>query len=264
MSSPKDFIQNPHLEGDAFFWQGGPTGVLLFHGFTATTAEVRLLGRYLHDRGYTVAGPLLPGHGTTPSDMNRREWREWTTAGEQAYRELRSHCPRLFVGGESVGALVALYLAASHSEILGLLLYAPALRISPVLAGLARLLAPAVPHWKKSPRRASPVDRHWKGYTVYPLRSVSQMERLQREIVIRLPQVHQPLLVIQGRLDQTVDLHGAELIVEKAASSEKELHWMEESTHCVILDREWERAAELTVEFIERISSKTDRISQSV
>ena len=31
-----------------------------------------LLGDYLHERGLTVAGPLLPGHGTSVEDLARR------------------------------------------------------------------------------------------------------------------------------------------------------------------------------------------------
>jgi len=34
-------LVNPELEGGDFFWQGGADGVLLLHGLTATTAEVR-------------------------------------------------------------------------------------------------------------------------------------------------------------------------------------------------------------------------------
>ncbi|MBS1245743.1 MAG: uncharacterized protein H6R36_398 [Chloroflexi bacterium] len=92
-----EIIRNPHLEGDTFFWEGGPVGVLLIHGYTATTAEVRLLGRFLHERGYTVSGPLLPGHGTTPQAMNRCRWQDWTGAVEQAYRQISTRCDRVFV-----------------------------------------------------------------------------------------------------------------------------------------------------------------------
>jgi len=36
-------IKNPHLEGSPFFWEAGPIGILLAHGFSAITAEVRPL-----------------------------------------------------------------------------------------------------------------------------------------------------------------------------------------------------------------------------
>ena len=65
------FLHNDHLPGDEFFWEGNNTGILLSHGYTATTAEVRPLAETLYRQGYTVAGPLLPGHGTDPKDMCR-------------------------------------------------------------------------------------------------------------------------------------------------------------------------------------------------
>src|SRR5512134_2031037 len=104
-------IVNPHLEGDSFYWPGGPSGILLAHGFTATTAEVRPLARILLDQGYSVAGPLLPGHKTTLEEMNRCRWQDWAGAIETAYRQMAARCERVFVGGESMGGLLALYLA---------------------------------------------------------------------------------------------------------------------------------------------------------
>ena len=43
----EDFILNPELEGGSFFWRGGETGVLLLHGLTSTTAEVRPFAKRL-------------------------------------------------------------------------------------------------------------------------------------------------------------------------------------------------------------------------
>jgi len=246
-------LRNPHLDGDSFFWQAGPTGVLLVHGFTATTAEVRLLGRYLHERGYTVAGPLLPGHGTTPEDMNRRRWQDWTGAVEQAYGQIAARCERVFIGGESMGAVLALYAASEHPEAAGILLYAPALLLPASRMWPIRLLAPFVPYVNKpvNPPRAS--DARWQGYSVNPLRGVAQLNQLQREARRRLPRIHQPVLVVQGRLDQTIDPRSGEVILRETASTDKELRWLEQSPHCIILDQEWEPASELALRFIERV-----------
>jgi Esterase/lipase len=61
-------FQNPQLKGKSIYWPGNATGVLLIHGFTATTAEVRLLADAFKKQGLTVSAPLLPGHGTSPQD----------------------------------------------------------------------------------------------------------------------------------------------------------------------------------------------------
>jgi alpha-beta hydrolase superfamily lysophospholipase len=121
-------IQNPHLDSSPFFLEGGPSGVLLLHGFTATPVEVKLMGQYLHERGYTVSGPLLPGHGTTIEAINVCSWRDWVDHAARAYAELTARCTRVFVGGESLGGLLTLYLGSAYPEIAGLILYAPAHR----------------------------------------------------------------------------------------------------------------------------------------
>ena len=79
----------------------------------------------LHQQGYTVAGPLLPGHHTRPEDANRYRWRDWVCAVEESYQQLTAHCQRVVIGGESMGALLALYLASEHPEAAATLAYAP-------------------------------------------------------------------------------------------------------------------------------------------
>ncbi len=246
-------IQNPHLEGDSFFWQGDKTGVLLIHGFTATTAEVRLLGQHLHAQGYTISGPLLPGHGTTPEALNRCRWQDWARAVETGYQELKNRCARVWIGGESMGAVLALYLASEHPEVAGVLTYAPALLLPPLPIALAHIVSPFLPYIKKSKGRATAADARWKGYPVHPLHGVVELSRLQRQVARRLPRIHQPLLIVQGRLDETIDPRSGEVMMAKCSSTHKELHWLQDSTHCLILDQDWDRAADLTLAFMKKV-----------
>jgi carboxylesterase len=250
---PNPLIRNPQLDGETFFRQGNATGVLLVHGFTATTTEVRLLGDFLHAHGYTVSAPLLPGHGTSPAEMNRCAWHDWADAVERAYRDLASKCARVFIGGESMGAVLALFTASQHPEIAGILLYAPAIQIAaPSSILLARLLSPFQPFAKKPLRAHTVVDTRWKGYAVNPLRAVVQLSQLQQATRQRLPQVKPPVFIAQGRLDQTIDPRSGQIILDEISSTEKELHWYERSTHCVLLDQEWDQIAERSLGFIER------------
>ncbi len=243
-------IVNPHLPGEAFFWEGGPVGVLLLHGLTATTAEVRPLAHILQGKGYTVAGPLLPGHGTKPEDLNRVTWSDWIWEAEQAYQYLATVCDRVFVGGESTGAVIALYLASQHPEIAGVLNYAPAIQLALDTPDMVRLYA-AAPFMEFVPKSNSGGHPRWQGYPVNPLKGVIELVRLGREVRRRLPLIEQPILVVQGRHDTTIDPQSGEIILEGAASEVKELHWMENSTHVVIIDEELEKIGEITLRFMQ-------------
>ena len=245
-------IRNAHLEGDAFFWQGGPTGVLLIHGYTATTAEVRPLARILAESGYTVAAPLLPGHLTRPEDANRYRRQDWLEAVEAMYRRLSARCERIVVGGESLGGLLALQFAAKHPETAAILAYAPAIKLNVSRSRRAalRIAAPFTPYIDKNDPDD---DLLWQGYTVYPLRAGLELFRLQRDVRRQLPKIRQPLLIIQGRLDTAVTSDAPDILAHNVHSTRKEIHWLAHSSHCVLLDCELTQAAQFTLDFLARV-----------
>jgi carboxylesterase len=251
MSKPS-LLRKPQLEGSPLYWEAGSTGVLLCHGYTATTAEVRLLARFLHEQGYTVAAPLLPGHGTTPQDCNRYTWQDWYASVEQAFQQLAASCQRVVIGGESVGALLTLHLAVNHPEASAVLCYAPALRLrlSRIQTSLVYILAPFITSIPKAPPAD---DNPWQGYGVQPLKCVIQLLRFQNVILPQLSRIHQPILIVQGKLDPTVHPASPQTIFDRVSSTIKELHWLEHSTHCVILDKERDLAASLTLDFLKRV-----------
>jgi carboxylesterase len=255
MSTLNPFLHNPHLDGAPFVLSGtNAWAVLLFHGFTATCFEVRGLGLALHHAGYTVAAPLLPGHGTRPQDLNHTRWQDWIAAADSAYTDLAARFQHVVVGGESNGGLVALSLAAAHPEIAAVLTYAPALRLPfpRWKIGLVYGLAPLMSSLSKGDMSGDP---DWQGYRVNPLRGLVQLLQLQTQVRLNLPQVHQPLLVIQGKCDQTIDPKSAEMVYSTVQSTVKEIHWMEHSSHCVLLDREQPLVFQKTLDFLTRVKN---------
>jgi carboxylesterase len=79
----KSVYQNPNLAGGTINHSGNNIGVLLIHGFTATTAEVRFLADHFIKQDCTVIAPLLPGHGTDPSDLNKQKFIDWIKCVEK-------------------------------------------------------------------------------------------------------------------------------------------------------------------------------------
>jgi carboxylesterase len=251
MTNPQP-LWNPHLDGDPFFWQAGPTGILLCHGFTASTAEVRLLAEILHQQGYTISAPLLPGHKTSPEDLNRVSWKDWYAQVEADYQFIDARCEQVVVGGESMGALLALLLASEHPKIAAVLAYAPALKLRMTRANELRLrmMAPFIPY---TPKANMNPNTPWQGYPVVPLKGVLELLKLQHRVLKALSAVHQPVLVIQGCNDATVHPDVPAIILEGISSKFKESAWMESSGHVVILEHELDKAAQKTIEFLDLV-----------
>lgn len=245
-------LHNPHLEGEPFFWEAGSVGVLLSHGYTATTAEVRLLAKRLHEKGYTVAAPLLAGHGTQPADLNHIGWYDWVVSAERTYAQLKSRCKQVFIGGESMGGLVALHLASLHPEAAGVLLYAPAIQLTMSTLDKIKLYAGS---WFVSEVRREALDASdkWQGYPNLPLKGAIQLLQFQNAMRPRLPQIKQPVLIFQGRKDLTVAPSAGDVILQGVSSSVKEHHWMDQSSHAILLDCELDAVTDLTLRFMRKI-----------
>lgn len=252
---PEDF-KNPHLDSSPIYLPGNEIGVMLVHGYSATPAEVRLLGEYLNGLGYTVLCPLLPGHGTSIDDFSRTKWTDWAFHLEREYAALKSECPAVFVGGESLGALLSIFLGIYHPEISGLILNAPALYPMSWLAYSAPIMRYFIKTKPKKRDSSSPVvDERWNGYNMDAVAAVAEYIKVQRTVKPLLNDIRQPTIIFQGRLDETVKPEGAQEIYDGICSDDKSLVWMENSTHCVLLDREWESIAQQTAEFIRRLTA---------
>lgn len=250
------YLVNPHLPGEPFDMPGGPFGILLIHGFTATTAEVRPLGEILNRASYAIHAPLLPGHNTHPTDLNKVTWQDWVGSVETGYRWLADRCETVYLGGESTGGLLALYLASRHPETAGVLAYAPALKLKNSL--FIRLILPVAaritPYTNKAIKKD---DTPWQGYRVNPLKGVMQLIRLQQVVYDLLPSIRQPLLIVQGGLDTSVDPSVPGMIAGRVAADWINIHWMRNSSHVVILDKDYEQVAGITLDFLSRIHDRS-------
>jgi len=246
MNNPPLLMKNAHLDGDAFLIEGNDIGVVLLHGFTATTAEVRLLADYLRGFGYTLAAPLLPGHGTQPAELNKTSWVDWYEAAEETYLELRGKCTKVFVCGESMGALLALLIASRYTQVDGVIVVAPALRIRGI--GLSRIMQYFV---KFRPKNQAEDNLPWKGYTVYPVRGLAQLANLQNVVKKELHNITQPLLVFMGGKDVSIHPESGKIIIDAVRSSEKELIYMPNSPHVMLLAEDREGIFQKIQEFIE-------------
>lgn len=245
--------QHAHLDPAPFFLPGGATGVLLIHGYTGSPTEMRWVGDYLHARGMTVAGPLLPGHGTTPEALNRCRWTDWTGHVEQALMDLRARCQQVFVAGLSMGSLLTLYLAQQHPDLPGAIAYSPAVWVR----GRRIYLTPLVRHFIATRPKTGDSDlvdpqadlQLWC-YDVDPVPAAAELLRLMLHVRRRLHRVTTPLLIIHSTGDRAIHPLSASRTYARVATRDKELVTLTRSGHCITVDSQWQEVAQRTAAFI--------------
>jgi len=203
------------------------------------------MGFYLAERGLTVRCPLLPGHGTSPEDLTRISWQAWAGEVESALRDLKGRCDTVFVGGLSLGSLLTLWLGAEHPEIAGLIPMAPAIRLQNRIVPFALLLRYFL---KYNPMGSigdddlgdpQAAERSWC-YDKTPLWGAGEVYLLQRKVRRALPQLRQPILIFQGRLDAHLHPQAADELYGAVASKDRTLVWLENSGHNLLIDGERE------------------------
>ena len=239
------------MEGaEPFLLPGSTDGVLLIHGFTGSPAEVRLLGEFLHKKGYTVLAPRLCGHGTTVEEMANTKWSQWYSSVEDAYHILKAMCNKITVIGLSMGGLLGFKIATDYQVDKIISLSTPIFITDKRLDMLPvyQMFREFVP--KKRKKYADIDSKYTIGYSVTPLKGISNLVDLIEEIKKILPNIQKELLIIQGRRDHTVQPRSAEYIYDHVGSRQKKIVWLEKSGHIVTLDIEREEVFKQIATFL--------------
>jgi carboxylesterase len=266
-----------------FFFEGGRSGVLLIHGLTGTPMEMRLLGKGLNKAGFTVYGMQLAGHCGNAEDLLATGWRDWYASVEKAADELHGKVDHLFVGGLSMGALLALKLAADRpQQVAGVGVYGATFRYDgwsiPRLARLSFLLPllkkvgigrsrsfmEQPPYGIRDERLRAQVsaamlggDSAAAGLPGNPWYSLAEMHGLAADVRRQLPQVNAPCLVAHASDDDVASVRNAELVVREV-SARTELLLLDDSYHMITIDKQRRTLIDRSAAFFGNIADASD------
>ncbi|KPV58555.1 carboxylesterase [Paenibacillus sp. A3] len=231
------------------------TQLLLIHGFTGSPSELRRLGYYLNDLGYTVNAVLLPGHGTTPEDMIRTGRDDWSGHVLRSYDAMaarRAREGKIVAIGHSMGGLLALELAMKR-KLDGVVSLAAPMFLSSRKTSLALLLQYFIKYIERRPTAAAQLIEEACTYDKTPVRCVVDLRKLMKLVKADLGQVSAPLFVGQGEKDGMVLPKSAEYIYRHVSSLVRQIEYYPHSSHGLLLDEWRERVYEDISRFLARL-----------
>lgn len=257
------------------FFMPGNNGraVLLVHGMTGAPAEMRLIGRLLNRRGYTIYAPLIAGHGKNEASFRASKWQDWLASVEQAVERLKQYSDKTFAAGICVGGKLALLSAhRTPGSLEAVALYSPCFHYDgwgvpffyPFLSRQIGWLA-HVPfldrlNFSETPAMGIKDDRLRRLMSSmaaegvlerFPGTGIVEMHRLGREFRKQLPTIRTPTLILHAREDDLSNPRQAEYIARNLRGPNS-LCWIEDSYHMIHVDRQHRSVARFTASFFER------------
>jgi len=260
------------IDDRSLHFSGNRTGVLLIHGLGGTPIEMRFIAVGLARAGYTVSCPQLAGHCGSADDLRATRWQDWYASVLAAHEKLRQHCDVIVAGGLSMGAVMALRLAADRPDsVHGAVLYAPTLRLDgwsiPWYARLFRLVqqrwvadlfdfTERDPYGIKDPRVRGLVtaalesgDSSQAGQLSTPGSSMLEMRRLVNSVLRSLKSIRQPVLLMHPREDDIASLRNT-FHLQKHLGGPVQVTVLDDSYHIITLDRQRDLVLERTLRFV--------------
>lgn len=225
-------------------------GALLIHGLLASPAELRDYGRYLSQRGYTVLGVRLKGHGTSPHDLRQQTYEDWYSSVERNFAILGAYCERIVLIGFSTGGALALLYAAERPDVSAVVAVAvpikfrnPAFMLVSWLETGNRLV-----DWGPMPRGLKAFIENQPehprvNYRHVPVKSLYELRRLIARLEDSLERIPQPVLLLHADEDPVVSPDGSRILLEGLTGGNKRLAWISASRHGILMEnigRTWE------------------------
>lgn len=227
--------------------------IVLIHGFTGVPAHFRPIAKILNEAGYTVNVPRLAGHGTNIADLANTRGRDWIASARVAVAEVAEH-HRVHLAGLSMGGLLSLLLARRANAATVTTINSPAivrdkkLYLSPVGRFFVRDV-----EWTDGdePDLDPDMQQYWLPYDSFPTRSAADLFAIIRRGLWAARKIEVPSLVIQSRVDETVDPRSGKILTQLLGDN-CQLVWLDDSIHCAVLDQERDTiAAALLARFTE-------------
>lgn len=236
-----------------FFIETGKRAVLLLHGFTGTSADVRMLGRFLEKKGYTSLAPHYKGHGVPPEELIQSGPAEWWQDVLAGYNQLKeAGYDEIAVAGLSLGGVFSLKLGY-NMPVKGIVTMCAPMSMKTTDLMYEGVLSYAREYKKYEGKDEQQIEKDMELLQQQSMPSLADLRALIYDVRDHIDHIYAPLFVTQGSLDNVIEPDSANVIYENAESDVKQLKWYEQSGHVITLGPEKVQLHEDIFEFLESL-----------
>jgi carboxylesterase len=236
-----------------FTFEGGDRAVLLLHGFTGNTADVRMLGRYLNERGYTCHAPQYKGHGVPPEELVHTGPEDWWKDVMDGYNLLKERGHKsIAVAGLSLGGVFSVKLGYTV-PVKGIVPMCAPMYIKSEDVMYKGILDYARNFKKFEGKSEAEIEEEMKQFEKTPMNTLRALQELIADVRNNVDMVYSPAFVAQARHDHMINTDSANIIYNEVESNNKHLKWYEESGHVITLDKERDQLHADVHEFLESL-----------
>jgi len=236
-----------------FTFEAGERAVLLLHGFTGHSADVRMLGRYLESKGYTCHAPIYKGHGVPPEELVHTGPEDWWRDVMEAYEFLkeRGH-EKIAAVGLSLGGVFSLKLSYTV-PIVGVVPMCAPMYIKSEEIMYQGVLAYAREYKTRLGKSNEEIEEEMFQFQQTPMKTLKALQNLMRDVRDNIDMIYAPTFVVQARHDEMINTDSANIIYNGVESNVKQIKWYEESTHVITLDKQRDELHADIYQFLEKL-----------
>ncbi|MUV39128.1 Carboxylesterase [Lentibacillus sp. JNUCC-1] len=239
------------VQPQPFTFEAGPRAVLLLHGFTGNSADVRMLGRYLEKKGYTSHAPIYRGHGKPPEELLKASPDQWWADVKAGYDHLKEFgYKEIAVAGLSLGGVLSLKLAYS-AQVKGVIPMCTPMFFdneTQLTSGFKKF---ATEYKQMEGKSATDITEEVNKLMDGSHDLFKQLSHLIDEVRQGVDAIYTPTLVVQASQDEMINTESASFIYDQVETDQKDIKWYEASGHVITLDKEKEQLHEDIYRFLE-------------
>ena len=219
-----------------------PLGVVLVHGFLASPAELRGLGKVLHKLGIPVLGARLAGHGTSPYDLNECTAEDWLDSVARAQCIMNGlACAHILVGFSTGASLCVIRAGQPSFGLRGVVAVNPAggfhdprMSLVPAMSKANTVISALTGTEGVMPFRPNDSENPEINYASIPIHSLAEVANVANQVHRVAPRIGVPLRLIQSTRDPVVDPRAARELADSVPAELVEFISVQSDLHGIV------------------------------